>query len=290
MSSDSSSTPSYELAASTDVGGRDHNEDSFLLLKASVNGIDAIIAVVADGVGGLSAGDVASRMGAVAFSSKLLEKLLAGPALQLDDKQVADALRAAVDYANELILYNVPRSGTTLVAALVIGDLYNVPRSGTTLVAALVIGDVAYVVNVGDSRAYLITKDEIYQITRDHSHAWEDLQRELAKFFNSGGKPDLSELAEFKRKFIQNHPRAHVINNVVGFFGKVEPIDVFKITLHKDDILLLCSDGLSDVLNDHDIHEIVIKSDGGTAIQKLVEEAKKNATDNITVVLIKRNT
>jgi len=271
MSSDSSSTPSYELAASTDVGGRDHNEDSFLLLKASVNGIDAIIAVVADGVGGLSAGDVASRMGAVAFSSKLLEKLLAGPALQLDDKQVADALRAAVDYANELILYNVPRSGTTLVAALVIGD-------------------VAYVVNVGDSRAYLITKDEIYQITRDHSHAWEDLQRELAKFFNSGGKPDLSELAEFKRKFIQNHPRAHVINNVVGFFGKVEPIDVFKITLHKDDILLLCSDGLSDVLNDHDIHEIVIKSDGGTAIQKLVEEAKKNATDNITVVLIKRNT
>jgi len=272
MSSGSSSTPRYELAALTDVGGRDHNEDSFLLLKASVNNeIDAIIAVVADGVGGLSAGDVASRMGAATFSSKLLEKLLAGPALQLDDKQVADALRAAVDYANEVILNNVPRSGTTLVAALVIGD-------------------VAYVVNVGDSRAYLVTKDEIYQITRDHSLAWEDLQRELVKFFNSGGKPDLSELAEFKRKFIQSHPRAHVINNVVGFFGKVEPIDVFKITLHKGDILLLCSDGLSDVLNDHDIHKIVMESGGDTAIQKLVEEAKKNATDNITVVLIKRDT
>jgi len=271
MSSGSSSTPRYELAALTDVGGRNHNEDSFLLHEASVNKINAVIAVVADGVGGLSAGDVASRMGAVTFSSKLLEKLLAGPALQLDDKQVADALRAAVDYANEVILDNVPRSGTTLVAALVIGD-------------------VAYVVNVGDSRAYLITKDEICQITRDHSLAWEDLQRELVKFFNSGGKPDLSGLAEFKRKFIQNHPRAHVINNVVGFFGKVEPIDVFKITLHKGDILLLCSDGLSDVLNDHDIHKIVIKSDGNTAIQKLVEEAKKNATDNITVMLIKRNT
>ena len=279
MSSGSSSTPRYELAALTDVGGRNHNEDSFLLLKASVNEINAIIAVVADGVGGLSAGDVASRMGVVTFSSKLLEKLLAGPALQLDDKQVVDALRAAVDHANEVILDNLPRSGTTLVAALVIGD-------------------VAYVVNVGDSRAYLITKDEICQITRDHSQAWEDLQRELVKFFNSGGKPDLSGLAEFKRKFIQNHPRAHVINNVVGFFGKVEPIDVFKITLHKGDILLLCSDGLSDVLNDHDIHKIVIKSDDGNtaiqklvdAIQKLVEEAKKNATDNITVMLIKRNT
>jgi len=279
MSSGSSSTPRYELAALTDVGGRNHNEDSFLLLKASVNEINAIIAVVADGVGGLSAGDVASRMGVVTFSSKLLEKLLAGPALQLDDKQVVDALRAAVDHANEVILDNLPRSGTTLVAALVIGD-------------------VAYVVNVGDSRAYLITKDEICQITRDHSLAWEDLQRELVKFFNSGGKPDLSGLAEFKRKFIQNHPRAHVINNVVGFFGKVEPIDVFKITLHKGDILLLCSDGLSDVLNDHDIHKIVIKSDDGNtaiqklvdAIQKLVEEAKKNATDNITVVLIKRET
>jgi Serine/threonine protein phosphatase len=147
------------------------------------------------------------------------------------------------------------------------------------------------VVNVGDSRAYLITKDEICQITRDHSQAWEDLQRELVKFFNSGGKPNFKELAEFKRRFIQNHPRAHVINNVVGFFGKVEPIDVFKITLHEGDTLLLCSDGLSDVLNDHDIHRIVIsKGNGETAIQKLVEEAKKNATDNITVVLIKRNT
>jgi protein phosphatase len=81
-----------------------------------------------------------------------------------------------------------------------------------------------------------------------------------------------------------------VINNVVGFFGKVEPIDVFKITLRKGDVLLLCSDGLSDVLNDHDIHKIVSKNNGGDAVQKLVDEAKKNATDNITVVLIERNT
>jgi len=269
MSSDSSLASRYGVFALTDVGGRDHNEDSFLILRISINKIGAVIAVVADGVGGLYAGDVASRMGAVAFSSKLLEKLLAGPALQLDDKQVADALRAAVDYANEVILDNVPRSGTTLVAALVIGD-------------------VAYVVNVGDSRAYLITKDEIHQITRDHSQAWEDLQKELVKFFNSGGKPDVRGLAEFKRKFIQSHPKAHVINNVVGFFGKVEPIDVFKITLHEGDVLLLCSDGLSDVLNDHDIYKIVV-SNGGDAAQKLVEEAKKNATDNITVILIKRN-
>jgi protein phosphatase len=77
---------------------------------------------------------------------------------------VADAPRAAVDYANEVVLDNVPRGGTTLVAALVMRD-------------------VAYVVNVGDSRAYRITKDEIYQITRDHSQAWEDLQKELVKFF-----------------------------------------------------------------------------------------------------------
>jgi protein phosphatase len=271
MSSDSSLASRYGVFAFTDVGGRDHNEDSFLILKVSINKIGAIVAVVADGVGGLSAGDVASRMGAVAFSSKLLEKLMGGAVLQLDDKQVADALRAAVDYANELILDNVPRSGTTLVAALVIGD-------------------VAYVVNVGDSRAYLITKDEIHQITRDHSQAWEDLQKELVKLLNSGGKPDFRGLAEFKRKFIQNHPRAHVINNVVGFFGKVEPIDVFKITLRKGDVLLLCSDGLSDVLNDHDIHKIVSKNNGGDAAQKLMEEAKKNATDNITVVLIERNT
>jgi serine/threonine protein phosphatase PrpC len=261
-------TARYRISAISDVGGRDHNEDSYLVLRGYINDFEIIIAAVADGVGGLSAGDVASRMGAVAFSSKLLEKLMAGAALQLDDKQVAGALRAAVDYANEVILDNVPRSGTTLVAALVIGD-------------------VAYVVNVGDSRAYLITKDEIHQITRDHSQAWEDLQRELAKFFDLEKKVEFGELAEFKRKFIQNHPRAHVINNVVGFFGKVEPIDMFKITLSEGDVLLLCSDGLSDVLNDNDIYKIVV-SNGDDAARKLVEEAKKNATDNITVILIKR--
>jgi serine/threonine protein phosphatase PrpC len=261
-------TARYRISAISDVGGRDHNEDSYLVLRGDINNFEIIIAAVADGVGGLSAGDLASRMGAVAFSSKLLEKLMAGAAFQLDDKQVADALRAAVDYANEVILDNVPRSGTTLVAALVIGD-------------------VAYVVNVGDSRAYLITKDEIHQITRDHSQAWEDLQRELAKFFEPEKKVEFGELAEFKRKFIQRHSRAHVINNVIGFFGKVEPIDVFKITLHEGDVLLLCSDGLSDVLNDNDIYKIVV-SNSDDAARKLVEEAKKNATDNITVVLIKR--
>jgi len=259
----------YTISATSDVGGRDHNEDSYLVLRGYINDFEIIIAAVADGVGGLFAGDVASRMGAVAFSSKLLEKLMAGAALQLDDKQVADALRTAVDYANGIILDSVPRSGTTLVAALVIGD-------------------VAYVVNVGDSRAYLITKDEIHQITRDHSQAWEDLQKELAEFFDPEKKVEFGELAEFKRRFIQSHPRAHVISNVVGVFGKVEPIDVFEITLREGDVLLLCSDGLSDVLNDHDIHKIVV-SNGGDAAQKLVEEAKKNATDNITVILIKRN-
>jgi len=261
-------TTRYTISATSDVGGRDHNEDSYLVLRGYINDFEIIIAAVADGVGGLFAGDVASRMGAVAFSSKLLEKLMAGAVLQLDNKQVADALRTAVDYANGIILDSVPRSGTTLVAALVIGD-------------------VAYVVNVGDSRAYLITKDEIHQITRDHSQAWEDLQKELAKFFDPEKKVEFGELAEFKRRFIQSHPRAHVISNVVGVFGKVEPIDVFEITLREGDVLLLCSDGLSDVLNDNDIYKIVV-GNSDDAARKLVEEAKKNATDNITVVLIKR--
>jgi protein phosphatase len=74
---------------------------------------------------------------------------------------------------------------------------------------------------------------------------------------------------------------------VVGFFGKVEPIDVFKIKLHEGDVLLLCSDGLSDVLNDHDIFKIVINSSEDAA-RKLIEEAKKNAIDNITVIIIEK--
>jgi len=262
--SSKSSPSALRVFAATDAGGRGHNEDSYVVVHLRLNDVNVLIAAVADGVGGLSAGDVASRMGLAAFVSRLVEKLFSGAALKLDDGLVVEAIRAAVDYANEVILDNVPRSGTTLVAAVIVGDI-------------------AYIVNVGDSRAYIITDDEIHQVTRDHSLAWQDLQKEISKLINT--KVDFKELAEFRRRFIQTHPRTHVINNVVGFFGKVEPIDVFKITLYEGDSLLLCSDGLSDVLNDYDIYKIVT-SDREAAVDNLIREAKKDATDNITVVHI----
>jgi serine/threonine protein phosphatase PrpC len=76
-----------------------------------------------------------------------------------------------------------------------------------------------------------------------------------------------------------------VINNVVGFFGKVEPIDVFKITLRKGDVLLLCSDGLSDVLNDHDIHKIVSKNNGSLLLIVLPHQYYRCLRPRITSLL-----
>jgi len=167
--------------------------------------------------------------------------------------------------------------------------------AGTTIVAALVTGDVAYVVNVGDSRAYLIHGDEIHQITRDHSIPWrefeEKLQNNISQFYLKNVKHpqelDLKSLAEFKLKYLTSHPQAHVVWNVVGYFGAVDYIDVHKLNLYCGDLLLLATDGLTDVLSDYDILEVAKKSKSTEeTLEKLMTKAEKTSTDNITIAMI----
>ena len=140
---------------------------------------------------------------------------------------------------------------------------------GTTIVAATIVGHYAYVANVGDSRLYVIGED-ITQITRDHSLVEEMVQ-----------------LGQIDRKAARTHEKKNYITRAIGGCETVEA-EMFSVDLKDNDIILMCSDGLTNMLEDSEIFHIVKESaDIKTAADSLVKKANYNGgKDNISVVLI----
>ena len=141
---------------------------------------------------------------------------------------------------------------------------------GTTIVAATVIGERLYAANVGDSRLYVINEESITQITRDHS-----LVEEMVR------------LGEMNKEDAKDHPDKNIITRAIGVMPEVAP-DFFEISLKDQDMILMCSDGLTNMINDIDIKKIVLgQRDIVEKAEKLVETANQNGgRDNITVVLV----
>ena len=166
-------------------------------------------------------------------------------------------LRSAIEEANRRVLEE-SRSE----------EMYH--GMGTTIVAATVIKGNIYVANVGDSRLYIIG-NRMFQVTRDHS-----LVEEMIR---SGG---------LTREEGKNHPDRHIITRAVGVDQKVD-VDFFEWKLKKDDVILLCSDGLTNMVSDEEIQQIVRNSeDLQEAGDRLVALANENGgSDNITVLLAK---
>ena len=165
-------------------------------------------------------------------------------------------IRAAVEEANSRV-YEKSRENENLAGM------------GTTVVVAVIEDRYLYVANVGDSRLYLIRKD-IRQITKDHS-----LVEEMVR----SGK--------LKREEARNHPNKNVITRAVGVEKEVN-IDFFDLRIRKGDKILLCSDGLSNMLEDNEIREIVTSGgDVEERARKLITAANQNGgKDNISVVLV----
>ena len=140
---------------------------------------------------------------------------------------------------------------------------------GTTMVGCTIAGDTLYVANIGDSRLYII-RDEIKQITSDHS-----LVEEMVKNGN------------ITEKEARLHPQKNIITRALGIDEKVHA-DYFEVKLNPSDYILLCSDGLSNMVEDEDIEYIVRHSDSlESAVELLVKEANRNGgKDNITVILV----
>ena len=249
-----------EYAALTDVGRkRAHNEDSFKV--ASGEGLY----LVADGMGGHNAGEVASAM-AVDVVSQFFVDARDEPSISWPFKQArgerydADTLGIAVQYAN-LRIYESSRESAERRGM------------GTTFVGALVRHGAAWVAHVGDSRGYLVrSAGTIEPITTDHS-LLEEYRRT---------RPDLTD--EQLRKF----PYKNVITRALGMKPDVA-VEMHRHELHPGDVLLLCCDGLTGMLTDQRIAQIVHEHASLTdACSALIGEANRNGgLDNITVVLIR---
>ena len=236
-----------ESYCQTDVGLKRNNNQDFVYASNHNVGTLAGLLIVADGMGGQAAGDLASRLCVETMVDSIQASSRTGAVRVLSEAirtaNAAVTSRAASDPA-------LDGMGTTLVAA--------VPENGSLIVA-----------NVGDSRMYLIDDDRIDQITHDHS-----LVEEMVR----AGK--------LKREQARNHPKKNIITRAIGEPGDPE-IDFFDVALNRGDIALLCSDGLSNMVEDEQIFRIVRNAESlPEAGRKLVDAANRaGGRDNISVVL-----
>lgn len=230
----------------TDIGKRRSANQDFVYASDRPVGNLANLLIVADGMGGHNAGDLASRY-TVESMVEYIE--------HSSEKRPIPLISSAIHHANELVIEKA-RSDKGLEGM------------GTTVVAATEKDGYLYVANVGDSRLYLIDQ-EIEQITRDHS-----LVEEMIR------------VGELQRKDARSHPDRNVITRAIGVRTPVR-IDFFDIKLEEGDKILLCSDGLTNMVEDEEILHIVKKSSSPKeAAQRLITEANKNGgKDNISVVL-----
>lgn len=167
----------------------------------------------------------------------------------------------------DLIRGGVTKANASLMAQA--KNDVNLSGMGTTAVIATIIGDCMYVANVGDSRLYLL-RDELTQITRDHS-----LVQEMVR---------MGEMKASEAKF---HPDKNIITRAVGAFEEIE-IDFFEEHVQKGDVILMCTDGLSNMVDDTDIRQIIQTGrDVVEQVQNLVEAANRGGgKDNITVAIV----
>ncbi len=261
-STSSSHTRHLLVAHATDVGlVRSHNEDASLIIESVFEGDQAKetmgLFVVADGMGGHQAGEVASALAARIVASALMQAIyipyLQQATHQADQLPLAEALEQAVEAANQAVHDQVPGSGTTLTCALIIDAR-------------------AYLAHVGDSRAYLYYNQELKQVTRDHSYV-----------------DKLVELGQISAEAAAVHPQRNVLYRAVGQGDQLE-IDILWQDLPIGGRLLLCSDGLWGMLSDSVLQAILASArTPHDACQQLIAAANEaGGRDNITVVVIER--
>lgn len=230
---------------------RAENQDSFDQCKIG----DGVLAVVCDGMGGAAAGLQASTMAVERFMAYTRSAAAAS-----DGEPDEDTLRQAADAANRKIYHFA-------------GSSQEYAGMGTTLVAGYFKDDTAILINVGDSRAYRIARDGIVQVTKDHSLV-----------------QDMVDAGELTPAQARRHPRRNIITRAVGSETFVTS-DIYTVPVREGDIFLLCSDGLSNVVEDAELHRLALaQADNLEAMcRALVDAALENgARDNVTAVVIGR--
>lgn len=241
-----------KFAAGTDRGlVREKNEDSYNIITGSENA--PYIFVIADGMGGHNCGEIASRAAVEYINDSIAQdsgRFLSIESSEAELRKLVEDTNTAV-YQKSLVLPEANGMGTTLTMAVV---------TNTTMIIA----------HVGDSRLYLARAGSAEQVTTDHSYI-EELVRK----------------GSLTREEAERHPRKNIITRALGCSPELE-VDILSLAIEKDDIFILCTDGLTNMVGNDEIVETARNNDPDAACEQLIEAAKKQGgEDNITVIVIK---
>lgn len=241
-----------KIVAKTDKGHvRADNQDSYAAGEFT-NG-DAW-AVVCDGMGGASGGNIASAIAVKTISEKLQESYRA----DMTERSIRNMIESAIVDAN-LEIFDMAVKNPHLTGM------------GTTVVCVVMRNEEAFVAHVGDSRAYLLTKDTIQQITKDHSVV-----------------QTLLEKGQLTADEAKSHPSKNIITRALGVENRVK-IDFDQVDINDQQAVLLCTDGLSNFIDENQIHSLVSDGKYYAFADRLVNKANENGGgDNITVVIVSK--
>ena len=238
------------VLAKTDIGKlREMNQDNYYI--SNIND-DCKLFILADGMGGYKGGEIASQL-AVENAKNYIKNNFEDVEKSRED--ILKLISNAIEYAN-MIVYEKSNQEAEL------------KDMGTTLDICLVYGNKVYIGHVGDSRVYRIRKNIIRKLTIDHSYV-EKLVRD----------------GQITKEEAYNHPKKNMLMKAVGCNTLVEP-DVMCKGFLKGDILLMCSDGLTNMLKEDEIYETLLKN-ADDPVGALVDRANKNGgLDNITAIIV----
>lgn len=234
--------------ALTDVGRCRSMNQDYIYSSTAPLGSLDNLFIVADGMGGHKAGDYASRFA--------VENLVAFFAEKYPDKDIHGILKEGIRRANRELYYQASHD-------------MSLSGMGSTLVMATVKGSVLYVANIGDSRLYLL-REKLEQVTKDHSYVEE-----------------MVAMGKMKRGSRDYQEQKNIITRAVGTAASVD-IDLFALKLKPRDMILICSDGLSNMVDEFEMEYIIRTEDGlREKAEALLEAANRGGgKDNISVILV----
>lgn len=236
------------IVAKTDIGSvRPNNQDSYAAGQLS----DSVAwAVVCDGMGGASGGNIASSTAVKIIS----ERITSSYKDSMSRSSIKNMLLSAIAAAN-IEVFDKSRSDEALAGM------------GTTVVAAIIADDSVYVAHAGDSRAYILSNRSLNQVTKDHSFVQEMV--------------DSGRLTPDEAK---DDPRKNIITRALGVSDELR-VDFYEEFINKDDVVLICTDGLTNYVTVDEIVSLISDGDFNSFAERLINRANENGGgDNITVV------
>lgn len=238
--------------AKSDIGKvREINQDSYYITEDQFANIHLYI--LADGMGGCNAGDIASKLAIKCAKSYIENNFLDTPK---DKESLVQLIGSSMEYAN-MVIYEKS-----------LENKQNFEGMGTTLEICLIYNNKAYIGHIGDSRIYRIRKGTMRKLTKDHSYVEQ-----------------LVEEKKITREEANNHPKKNMLTKALGCTPFVEP-DIRARNVEKNDIFIMCTDGLTNMVSEEEICDTVIKNPEKAA-EVLVKQANNfGGYDNITVVII----